>query len=76
MMAYYINSTTNLCQDICGDSHTPNKTGICDDGNLISGDGCSSTCTVEYGYICSVQVLGGISKCAEKVTITISYLYT
>lgn len=24
----------------------------CDDGNLINGDGCSSVCTIEYGYIC------------------------
>jgi len=25
----------------------------CDDGNVISGDGCSATCTVEAGYACS-----------------------
>lgn len=24
----------------------------CDDGNLISGDGCSSTCTIEFGFSC------------------------
>lgn len=27
----------------------------CDDGNTISGDGCSSTCVIEPGYVC----LGG-----------------
>ncbi|HWP07269.1 MAG TPA: fibro-slime domain-containing protein, partial [Polyangiaceae bacterium] len=25
----------------------------CDDGNLTNGDGCSSTCTVETGYLCT-----------------------
>ena len=24
----------------------------CDDGNLIDEDGCSSSCTVETGYLC------------------------
>lgn len=24
----------------------------CDDGNSVSGDGCSSDCTVEEGYLC------------------------
>ena len=24
----------------------------CDDGNLIDGDGCSSDCKVEAGYVC------------------------
>merc|ERR1711871_1696964 len=25
---------------------------ICDDGNRINGDGCSSSCSVEVGYVC------------------------
>jgi cysteine-rich repeat protein len=25
----------------------------CDDGNTKNGDGCSSTCTIEKGYICT-----------------------
>jgi fibro-slime domain-containing protein len=29
----------------------------CDDGNLRDGDGCSSTCTVELGFRCSVPPL-------------------
>lgn len=28
----------------------PNSS-YCDDGNLIDGDGCSSTCAVEVGFI-------------------------
>lgn len=26
----------------------------CDDGNTISGDGCSSTCQIETNYTCKV----------------------
>jgi len=26
----------------------------CDDGNIISGDGCSSACVVEDGYECEL----------------------
>lgn len=37
---------------ICGDS-LKGVLETCDDGNSISGDGCSSSCTVETGYVCS-----------------------
>ncbi|HVW27788.1 MAG TPA: hypothetical protein VHC69_20625 [Polyangiaceae bacterium] len=26
----------------------------CDDGNTVSGDGCSATCEIELGYVCTV----------------------
>ena len=29
------------------------KEGYCDDGNYVSGDGCSGSCEVECGYTCS-----------------------
>ena len=25
---------------------------ICDDGNIADGDGCSSFCQVEFGWVC------------------------
>lgn len=34
----------------------------CDDGNTTAGDGCSATCTVEPGYICS----GSPSMCEPE----------
>ena len=43
---------------LCGDgyeSNGPSQTDAreeCDDGNNISGDGCSSTCTIENEYEC------------------------
>ncbi len=35
---------------MCGDG-VPG-TFICDDGNILSGDGCSASCTVEVGFTC------------------------
>ena len=34
----------------------------CDDGNINSGDGCSSDCWVESGYTC-INNVGGASFC-------------
>lgn len=37
---------------VCGDAIIEGSE-VCDDGNIINGDGCSSTCTVEFGYTCT-----------------------
>jgi cysteine-rich repeat protein len=41
-----------ICMEVCGDGMlvTPE---VCDDNNIISGDGCSSTCQVEVGFFCN-----------------------
>ena len=39
------------CVEICGDGLNLGEY-QCDDGNIKSGDGCSSECRVEEGYIC------------------------
>ena len=36
---------------ICGDGHLEGKEG-CDDLNVQAGDGCSTTCSIEPGYVC------------------------
>src|SRR5688572_30623841 len=36
----------------CGDSRTSNLE-ACDDGNELSGDGCSEVCTIEPGHVCA-----------------------
>ena len=36
---------------MCGDGERAGDEG-CDDGNSVSGDGCSATCTVECGFTC------------------------
>jgi cysteine-rich repeat protein len=38
------------CADVCGDGIS--FTNKCDDGNLINGDGCSESCTIEKNYFC------------------------
>lgn len=32
-------------------------TEACDDGNVLSGDGCSPECTIEIGWLCYVPLL-------------------
>jgi cysteine-rich repeat protein len=44
------NSTCNQCEETCGDGRK--FVLACDDGNLKDGDGCSSKCTIEPGYMC------------------------
>ena len=53
----------SACNEICGDGL---HMGVlsCDDGNKNSGDGCSSTCTVEIGWTCS----GGTSTTPDFCT--------
>lgn len=38
----------------------------CDDGNILSGDGCSSQCVVEEGYKCDAATIGAKSVCSGK----------
>ncbi|CAI2376582.1 unnamed protein product [Moneuplotes crassus] len=50
---YYQDSSLNpeYCVAFCGDGlRTGNEK--CDDGNIQSGDGCSSSCTIEHSYKC------------------------
>ena len=37
----------------------------CDDGNTISGDGCSSTCSIEKGYRCIGATSSTKDTCSE-----------
>ncbi len=46
--------TGSNCVQNCGNSvRQPGEE--CDDGNAISGDGCSSNCKIENGYLCSLS---------------------
>ena len=49
------------CFEVCGDG-VNHGFWFCDDGNNISGDGCSATCGKEAGWTCS-NPLGSISTC-------------
>jgi cysteine-rich repeat protein len=41
----------DFCTPTCGNVRSGNE--ACDDGNTISGDGCSSLCAIETGYACT-----------------------
>ena len=56
----------NVCEEVCGDGIFLNLTSECDDNNIDNGDGCSSTCTVEYGYHCD-----GGTECREVIPPTL-----
>lgn len=45
-----VNSPSH-CTSKCGDCLIASDE-VCDDGNTLSGDGCSDTCTIETGYEC------------------------
>ncbi len=50
--------------NLCGNG-TLNNAETCDDGNKISGDGCSSNCNIESGFSCS----GTPSACSVPVSL-------
>lgn len=37
----------------CGDGVLEAPTELCDDGNVLLGDGCNGTCQTEAGYVCT-----------------------
>ena len=52
----------------------------CDDGNLVDGDGCSSTCSIETGYTCNstfcweiVSPTGSITSVSKDNIFTITF---
>jgi cysteine-rich repeat protein len=52
------------CTEICGDGLNLGYY-QCDDMNLVNGDGCSSTCTIEPGWKCSGGCKTSRDKCVE-----------
>jgi cysteine-rich repeat protein len=58
--------TGNTCQaPACGDGVINSAAEVCDDGNTGNGDGCSSTCTVETGHVCSGQPSSCATVCGD-----------
>lgn len=52
---------------VCGDSMV---TGIevCDDGNVVDGDGCSSNCTLEPGFMCNNAFRIDVGNATNAIT--------
>ncbi|MFH0769871.1 MAG: DUF4215 domain-containing protein, partial [Candidatus Peregrinibacteria bacterium] len=60
----------SICQVKCGDGVIM-RSETCDDGNDVSGDGCSASCSFEEGYVCTnepstCQPLCGREKYSEE----------
>lgn len=57
--------TASVCaQPVCGDGVT-NGTDACDDGNTVSGDGCSASCAVEVGFHCAGTPSACVTLCGD-----------
>lgn len=51
---------SSVCKETCGDGIA--GTFACDDGNTLSGDGCSSVCTIEAGFTCPAAKFGACTE--------------
>jgi cysteine-rich repeat protein len=56
-------TSPTACLPRCGDGLRGGNE-ACDDGNISSGDGCASTCTVEAGYTCGGGSSTGRDTCS------------
>ena len=54
--------------EVCGDGIFIGLTSECDDHNTDNGDGCSDSCTIEYGFSCT----GRVCKDSIPPTMTIA----
>jgi fibro-slime domain-containing protein len=62
--------TTQACSTACGDGNRDVAAGEqCDDGNGIAGDGCSDTCMLEGGFMCSDMDLPDTEPCPSNPTL-------
>jgi len=64
-----------ICSKLCGNSvndtsTSPAYTEICDDGNMLNSDGCSSTCQIESNWFCS-GFASTCSSCGDGQALTL-----
>ncbi len=69
------NCGTNGCTTVCGDSVAAGLE-ECDDGNSDDGDGCSTSCTIEPGFICTDDGCFDLDQQLEGVAGTCAALAT
>ena len=62
LVSTYTNNYGSTCWAECGDGLRIQSQEECDDGGLQDGDGCSSECYVEWGFVCSPFVVDGIAQ--------------
>ncbi|MCP3105420.1 FG-GAP-like repeat-containing protein [Myxococcus sp. K15C18031901] len=75
---YLVDAVETSLRAVCGDGVLSGFE-VCDDGNQLSGDGCSSVCQLEPGYTCTGQptvctdideCAAGTDNCNENATCT------
>lgn len=71
-LGFYFKQGESLCSEVCGDGKK--FVLACDDGNNINGDGCSSTCQVEPGYVCSGGSPSSRDYCSKGIPTSISFV--
>jgi cysteine-rich repeat protein len=57
-------TSPDVCNPICGNIRNGNEE--CDDGNTNNGDGCSSSCIIEPGFLCT-SFLNFPSVCTAEI---------
>lgn len=68
----YEHDSMGACVEICGDGIRFDL--ACDDGNLVDGDGCSSTCTIETNYTCKGGNSTSASICGYNQPLVVTLL--
>ena len=75
----YSGTVTFTCVNMYGGTATCGNdvregTEACDDGNTVTGDGCSPTWTIESGYICTSNNYYGQAGCSLSIYCNDGYL--
>jgi cysteine-rich repeat protein len=68
LLLYYCFTTALLLSLQRSFDETRNE--ACDDGNMESGDGCSTTCELEPGFICSTR-REATSTCGKPTCVSV-----
>ena len=65
---------TQACAITCGNGNVEG-TEACDDGNLAAGDGCSPTCTLEAGFMCTNTARPDTETCTSGECLKLPVIY-
>jgi fibro-slime domain-containing protein len=65
---------TQACEIKCGNGNVEG-TEACDDGNLSAGDGCSATCTLESGFMCTNAARPDTETCSSGECLKLPVVY-
>ncbi|WP_409035623.1 DUF4215 domain-containing protein [Leptospira kanakyensis] len=68
MVSSNITNVTADC-NLCGNG-TKASYEACDDANLINGDGCSNTCSIEPFYVCSNTSPSSCNVCGNGTKVS------